>query len=85
MTPIPIAWATCAHCGARYDEGNAMAHFAHLRGACPLAPGFDAKASAFYMETGMLPPGKDDPRGEHNREERAAAWEAWLREREGGS
>ena len=56
-----------------------MAHFHHGRGACPTAD-FDALASAFCAETGMLPPGKDDPRMEHTREERATAWEAWLRE-----
>ena len=33
--PIPIAWATCRHCGERYDEGNAAAHFSHAVGDCP--------------------------------------------------
>lgn len=32
--PIPIAWTTCPHCGERYDEGNAMAHFEHGHRAC---------------------------------------------------
>lgn len=33
-TPIPIAWMTCPHCGARYDEGNPFACFSHRNREC---------------------------------------------------
>ena len=39
---------------------------------------FDALAAEFYRDTGMLPLGKDDPRGIHTRKERSAAWALWL-------
>ena len=41
---------------------------------------FDEKAHKFYLETGYLPNGKDDPRGIHTREERQKKWEEWNKE-----
>ena len=38
---------------------------------------FEREAEAFYRETRMLAPGKDDRRGEHSYEERRARWKAW--------
>ena len=31
---IPIEWATCIHCGKRYDAGNAYARFSHYNREC---------------------------------------------------
>ena len=40
---------------------------------------YDAKAEAFYRETGLLAPGKDAPPGfGGSREERQEAWLRWL-------
>ena len=36
-TVIPIAWLTCPHCGARYDNGNAFAAFPHRNRECVAA------------------------------------------------
>lgn len=39
---------------------------------------FEKLAAEFYKDTGMLPPGKDDPFTSRTREERTKAWEEWL-------
>ncbi len=39
---------------------------------------FELLAAVFYMTTGIMAPGKDDPR-EFTRESRAAAFQDWLR------
>lgn len=39
---------------------------------------FDIMAEAFYLETGVVAPGKDDALGQ-NREFRDQQWKEWLR------
>ena len=41
---------------------------------------YELFASAFYNETGMMAPGKDDPIGAYTQEERRVRWEEWIEE-----
>lgn len=44
---------------------------------------YEAMASKFYSDTGMMAPGKDEPSaccGIHTYEERQAAWAQWKKE-----
>jgi hypothetical protein len=39
---------------------------------------YERLAAAFYRDTGMMAPGKDDALGTHTHAERRAAFDAWL-------
>lgn len=42
---------------------------------------FDDLAHQCFMDTAVLPPGKDDPLASHSMDERAEVWRLWKRQR----
>lgn len=57
----------------------AMVEYRRIREAEGVNAAFEWIAHEFYVETGVMAPGKDDPLGSHTHEHRATLFRDWCK------